>query len=204
MSSAVRLLRSPQLASSAQYAYAATCPGRSRLIWLAGACPLDAGGRVVSPGDVRAQALQVMGNLRIALRDAGAALEDVVSTRVLVASSDRTHLVQAWDVVRATFGDHDAPSTLLGVTVLGYPEQLVGGRSGGRSAGPGVTDRHAATRTLRSSAHRGHPSDVTSDQPCLTSSRHKHRCRPCGSRRRRYSRCRHSRLPIGPGTLRWS
>ena len=23
------------------------------------------------------------------------------------------------------FGDHDAPSTLLGVSVLGYPDQLV-------------------------------------------------------------------------------
>jgi hypothetical protein len=27
--------------------------------------------------------------------------------------------------VRERFGDHDPPSTLLGVTVLGYPEQLV-------------------------------------------------------------------------------
>jgi hypothetical protein len=28
-------------------------------------------------------------------------------------------------VVRAAFGEHDAPSTLLGVTVLGYDGQLV-------------------------------------------------------------------------------
>jgi hypothetical protein len=27
--------------------------------------------------------------------------------------------------VRDAFGDHDVPSTLLGVTVLGYPDQLV-------------------------------------------------------------------------------
>ena len=27
--------------------------------------------------------------------------------------------------VRGAFGDHDAPSTLLGVAVLGYPDQLV-------------------------------------------------------------------------------
>jgi hypothetical protein len=31
----------------------------------------------------------------------------------------------AWDVVRAAFGDHDAPGTLLGVSVLGYDDQLV-------------------------------------------------------------------------------
>src|SRR5699024_10017959 len=45
--------------------------------------------------------------------------------RVLVASSDRADLVAVWDVVRAAFGDHDVPATLLGVTVLGYPGQLV-------------------------------------------------------------------------------
>jgi len=28
-------------------------------------------------------------------------------------------------VVEAAFGEHDAPSTLLGVTVLGYTDQLV-------------------------------------------------------------------------------
>jgi enamine deaminase RidA (YjgF/YER057c/UK114 family) len=63
--------------------------------------------------------------MRTALAAAGASLEDVVSTRVLVASARRKDLVTAWGVVRAAFGDHDAPSTLLGVTVLGYAGQLV-------------------------------------------------------------------------------
>jgi enamine deaminase RidA (YjgF/YER057c/UK114 family) len=52
-------------------------------------------------------------------------LADVVASTVYVASAERTDLVAAWDVVRRHFGDHDAPSTLLGVTVLGYPDQLV-------------------------------------------------------------------------------
>ena len=34
-------------------------------------------------------------------------------------------LVAAWQVVRAAMGDHDVPSTLMGVTVLGYDDQLV-------------------------------------------------------------------------------
>jgi hypothetical protein len=33
--------------------------------------------------------------------------------------------VAVWRVVRDAFGEHDVPSTLLGVTVLGYPDQLV-------------------------------------------------------------------------------
>jgi len=49
----------------------------------------------------------------------------VISTRVLVASNRQRDLVTAWDVVRDAFAAHDVPSTLLGVTVLGYDDQLV-------------------------------------------------------------------------------
>jgi enamine deaminase RidA (YjgF/YER057c/UK114 family) len=42
-----------------------------------------------------------------------------------VATTDRSELVAAWQVVREAFGDHDAPSTLVGVALLGYPDQLV-------------------------------------------------------------------------------
>lgn len=61
----------------------------------------------------------------VALDAAGADLEDVASTRILVASSERRDLVAAWDVVSTAFGEHDVPSTLMGVTVLGYEDQLV-------------------------------------------------------------------------------
>jgi enamine deaminase RidA (YjgF/YER057c/UK114 family) len=60
-----------------------------------------------------------------ALREAGCTLEDVIATRVLVASSAQADLVEAWEVVRDAFGDHDPPSTLLGVAALGYDHQLV-------------------------------------------------------------------------------
>jgi enamine deaminase RidA (YjgF/YER057c/UK114 family) len=49
----------------------------------------------------------------------------VAKTTVYVASGVREDLVAAWDEVAAFFGDHDAPSTLLGVAMLGYPGQLV-------------------------------------------------------------------------------
>jgi len=39
--------------------------------------------------------------------------------------ADRADLVSAWEVISAAFGDHDPPSTLLGVSVLGYNNQLV-------------------------------------------------------------------------------
>ena len=120
----VELVHSTALSEVVPYAYAAVAaPGR--LVFTAGACPLDHDGVVVSPGDVAAQAEQVMANLAVALGAAGAGLTDVAKTTIYVASSSRADLVTAWQVVRDAFGEHDAPSTLLGVTVLGYPDQLV-------------------------------------------------------------------------------
>lgn len=121
----VDLIRSAALSDVAEYAYAAVVPGGSRLVFLAGSCPLDASGATVAPGDYRAQAAQCVANLRVALAEVGASLTEVASTRVLVASSHQGDLVAAWEVVRDEFGAHDVPSTLLGVTVLGYDDQLV-------------------------------------------------------------------------------
>lgn len=122
--SAVQLLRSSALAP-APYAYAATAPSSSRLVFLAGACPLNPDGTTAAPGDYVEQARVCLRNLEQALGDAGARLTDIISTRVLVASGEREDLVAAWEVVSARFGEHDVPSTLIGVTVLGYPDQLV-------------------------------------------------------------------------------
>lgn len=124
MSSAVQLIRSADLAT-APYAHAATAPAGSRLIFFAGACPLEDDGSTTAPGDYAAQAARCVETLRTALRASGVTLDDVISTRVLVASALRADLVTAWDVIHREFGDHDVPSTLLGVTVLGYDDQLV-------------------------------------------------------------------------------
>jgi enamine deaminase RidA (YjgF/YER057c/UK114 family) len=124
-SDGVELIRVTKLAATAPYAYAAVARDASRLVFTAGACPLSEQGETVAVGDVVGQAEQVMTNLEAALNAAGARLIDVVKTTVYVASQRREDLVAAWDVVSRHFGDHDAPSTLLGVAVLGYPDQLV-------------------------------------------------------------------------------
>ncbi|WP_091107887.1 RidA family protein [Micromonospora citrea] len=121
----MNLIRVPALSDVAEYAYAATVEPPSRLVLTAGACPLDAEGRTVAPGDPVGQARQVMANLETALAAAGARLADVVKTTVYVASSRQADLVAVWEVVRDAFGDHEPPSTLLGVAVLGYDDQLV-------------------------------------------------------------------------------
>ena len=120
----INLVRSGSLYTGVSYAYAAVAP-RGPLIFTAGACPLDDRGQVVGAGDVRAQASLAMANLATALAESGATLADVLKTTVFVASAERADLVAAWDVISAAFGEHDAPSTLLGVAVLGYADQLV-------------------------------------------------------------------------------
>lgn len=125
MPRAVTLIRSATLSDVAEYAYAATAPAEARLIFLAGACPLNEDGSTAAIGDYAGQAAKAVENMRTALEDAGASLEDVISTRVLVASTRQEDLGTAWKVVRDAFGDHDVPSTLMGVTVLGYADQLV-------------------------------------------------------------------------------
>ena len=124
MPSSVRLIRASTL-SDAEYAYAATAPKEARLIFLAGACPLNDDGTTAAVGDYAGQAAACVDTMTRALAAAGATIEDVISTRVLVASSERADLVAAWAVVRGAFGAHDVPSTLMGVTVLGYGDQLV-------------------------------------------------------------------------------
>lgn len=121
----VRLIRDDRLAQAVDYAYAAVADTPVRCVWVAGACPLDLDGKTVAPGDYAAQTHQVMRNLVTALDGAGASLTDIAKSTVYVASSRQADLSAAWEVYRAYMGDHDAPSTLLGVTVLGYTDQLV-------------------------------------------------------------------------------
>lgn len=107
------------------YAYASHVPAGMDLYFMAGACPLDQAGRVPEGIRYEEQAKLCVENLKAALQECGAELTDVAYTRVLVASSDQSDLVAVWQAVREEFGSHDAPSTLSGVTVLGYRGQLV-------------------------------------------------------------------------------
>jgi enamine deaminase RidA (YjgF/YER057c/UK114 family) len=107
------------------YAHAAIVEG-DRLVFTAGAVPLDAAGELVGPGDFIAQTKQVLVNLDAALRAAGSDLEHVVNTTIYVVATDRKHLSDVWSVVRDSgLGIKPQTSTLLGASMLGYSGQLV-------------------------------------------------------------------------------
>lgn len=95
---------------------------------LAGQCPLDESEQVVGVGDLDAQVDRVAANAMVALKAAGATPEAVVRSVVYVVSSDSTVLARAWH--RFAEQTELAPafltaSTLVGVTTLGYADQLV-------------------------------------------------------------------------------
>lgn len=107
------------------YAYAARAAPNTRIVFLAGSCPLDHDGNTVAPGNVAEQAAACLANMQLALAATGAGLGDIVFIRALVASSDRADLALVWDLVSRTFRGQAPPGTLLGTTVLGWPDQLV-------------------------------------------------------------------------------
>jgi enamine deaminase RidA (YjgF/YER057c/UK114 family) len=106
------------------YDYASVAPAGG-IVFTAGACPLDAEGSVVAPGDFEAQAHRTLDNLAVALAEAGSGFEQVLKSTVYVAASGRSELVRVFDVVEQRFAPARPPSTLLGVGFLGYPDQLV-------------------------------------------------------------------------------
>ena len=97
------------------YEYAASAAG---LLFTAGACPLDEEGNVVA-GGLEAQAHRALDNLFAVVGE-----RTIVKTTVYVVTDDGDELVRAWRVVEERLAPARPPSTLLGVSVLGYTGQL--------------------------------------------------------------------------------
>lgn len=125
----VRMTTVPALFPPPDYSHAAVVEAGERLVFLAGAVPLDAAGALIGADDRAAQARQVLANMRAALAAVGSDLGRVFSSTVYVVGTDPAELEEAWAVVSGSelAGGPAGPhaSTLLGVSALGYPGQLV-------------------------------------------------------------------------------
>jgi enamine deaminase RidA (YjgF/YER057c/UK114 family) len=121
----LRRLGVPDLHETPGYAHATVTEGPQ--VHLSGQCPLDGSGQIVGRGDVAEQSRQVAANAMTALEAAGATPEQVVRTVIYVASHERADLTLVWDTLLASpLADaFTTASTLVGVTVLGFPDQLV-------------------------------------------------------------------------------
>ena len=119
----IERIRPPELFEAPGYAHAAVTR-EGATVYTAGAVPLDAQGNLVGPGDPVLQTRRVLANLLVALKASGTTLDDLVKTTVYVVADERSTLAEVWRVV-SELGFAEAPSTLLGVSLLGYEGQLV-------------------------------------------------------------------------------
>lgn len=74
---AVRFVKSDTLPPSPGYSQAAVAP-KGRLVYIAGQVAMDPSGKLVGPGDFRAQVKQTFENLKAALAASGATFDNVV------------------------------------------------------------------------------------------------------------------------------
>ncbi|MFN8233979.1 MAG: RidA family protein [Actinomycetota bacterium] len=93
-----------------------------RRCWSSGQLPLDAGGNLVGPGDLRAQTRQVFENLRITLEASGATFADVVKMGTFV--TDLADLASAREAGRVPAAEPPA-STLVQVAGLVHPDAMI-------------------------------------------------------------------------------
>jgi enamine deaminase RidA (YjgF/YER057c/UK114 family) len=99
--------------------------GVDRFVFCAGQTSVDAEGRPLHSGDMKAQITQALDNLETVLRDAGMNLSDVV--RLNYYTIDVDGFIAEGETVgrRLAEGQCRPAATLLGVTRLAFPEILI-------------------------------------------------------------------------------
>jgi enamine deaminase RidA (YjgF/YER057c/UK114 family) len=116
----IRHVHPDTLHATPNYSHAVVAHGP--LVLVSGQIGLDRAGNLVGPGDIEAQATQVLRNLETALAAAGTHLDQVVRLGVLI--TDRAN-IPAWRAVRDRFFQPPWPASTLMVCGLAREELLI-------------------------------------------------------------------------------
>ena len=92
-------------------------------IAVGGTAPVDAQGKTVGIGDVRAQTRQCFEIIKAALKDAGSGLEDIVRTRVILTDIDNWK--EAIEARKEYCRDVRPVDTIMAISRFVNPEWLV-------------------------------------------------------------------------------
>ena len=93
------------------------------LLWISGQVALDRDGKLVGDGDLRAQAVQVLDNVKAILADNGAAMEDIVKVTVYV--TDIRAFSDIADIRERYFPKDGPASVICEVAALAWPEFMI-------------------------------------------------------------------------------
>ena len=116
----LRVIETPRLGTSVAHYSQGIVAGD--FVYLAGQVAFDENNNLVGDDDVAAQTRQVIERMRIALEEAGAALEDVVSATVFLKDlGGFAEFNRAWS---EDFGDHK-PARATVKAEMAIPELLV-------------------------------------------------------------------------------
>jgi enamine deaminase RidA (YjgF/YER057c/UK114 family) len=111
----------PELFKHPFFTRIVTVKGPCKFIFVAGLTAADKDYRCVAPGDYRKQYINILENLTLQLRAAGATWDNVVFRRIYALDVDafleaQTNVPTPWNK------DSAPPSTLIGVTRLSSPD----------------------------------------------------------------------------------
>lgn len=93
------------------------------LLFIAGQVALDAEGKLVGEGDIRAQATQVLENIREIVEANGGAMSDIAQVTVYVRDIEAFNSISD---IRESYFPKDGPaSAIVEVSALAWPEFLI-------------------------------------------------------------------------------
>lgn len=120
----VERLRPEGLVRSPAFSHVAVVPPGATTIYVGGQNAVDADGRLVGPGDIAAQSVRTLENVKTALSAAGGSIADVVQWTVLFVEG--TDIEAAYGAIAGTLATEE-PALVTGATVagLGVPGALV-------------------------------------------------------------------------------
>lgn len=101
----------------------AAVPGEGRIVHLKGQVSLDRAGKIVGPGDMRAQLVQVLENIRAVLASFGGEFADIVS--LTQYTTDIGAFMAAGDLRSAVFKPPYPVTTTVEVAALYDPTLVV-------------------------------------------------------------------------------
>ena len=103
-----------------------TIAGPAKLLFISGQVAIDKEGKVVGPGDLKAQIRQAARNLKDALTAAGATAADIVKTNTYIVNYKQSDYSAMREARAELFPDGEPPaSTMVGVTSLAVDGLLV-------------------------------------------------------------------------------